>query len=219
MIWSFVILATYWPWPCCRRIGFKSSSIMMGKRHGASHRILSPVIPMAKPAATAIFPWRFLPFFVPHFASADFQLPSCLPMVSLSPSQLVTLSNSRRRHHYYLKSRDRRDAAYLLTPFSIPVNCTPCFPHLHLHFSTEGGLRLMHGVTVHCVSRKSRKTADCNPPCLVSFRGCMEANHAPRRISVNALFFPGVSWGSAGWWRTSTVLVVEERASTSLEKP
>lgn len=76
----------------------------------------------------------------------------------------------------------------------------------------------MHGVAVHCVSRKSRKTADCNPPCLVSFRGCMEANHAPRRISVNALFFPGVSRGSAGWWRASTVLVVEEGASTSLEK-
>jgi hypothetical protein len=62
---------------------FKSSSIMMGQRHGASPRILSPVIPKAKPAAAAIFPWRFLPFFVPHFASAD-------SIAILSPDGAIT---------------------------------------------------------------------------------------------------------------------------------
>ncbi|EXK29157.1 hypothetical protein FOXG_20158 [Fusarium oxysporum f. sp. lycopersici 4287] len=51
-----------------------------------------------------------------------------------------------------------------------------------------------------CV-KKIKEGGRLQPPMSSKLRDCMKANHAPRRISVNALFFPGVSRGSGGWWR------------------
>ncbi|KAJ0145752.1 hypothetical protein HZ326_11514 [Fusarium oxysporum f. sp. albedinis] len=41
-----------------------------------------------------------------------------------------------------------------------------------------------------CV-KKIKEGGRLQPPMSSKLRDCMKANHAPRRISVNALFFPG----------------------------
>jgi hypothetical protein len=168
---------------------------MMGKRQGASHLISGHS--QGQAGSSRHFPLAISSIFC-RTSPQLIQLPSLSPdgvAITISFRNVVKASTP-------LLPKTKRSSQRRLSPNPILHSCQlhPMFfssPSPFLNGERPEANAWGNGSL--CV-KKIKEGDRLQPPMSSKLRGCMKANHAPRRISVNALF-PGVSRGSAGWWR------------------